>query len=91
MTVNTYILRKNKFRNIFCIKMFLSGNSLVVQWLGLLAFTAEGTGSIPGQGTKIPQDAWHGQKKKKFLSVEVEVDLICVHHSSWKSPFLRVS
>ena len=31
--------------------------------LGLCAFTAEGAGSIPGQGTKIPQDARHGQKK----------------------------
>ena len=35
------------------------GNSLVVQWLG--AFTAKGPGSISGQGTKIPQAAWHGQ------------------------------
>ena len=25
-----------------------------------------GPGSIPGQGTKIPQAAWHGQKKKKI-------------------------
>ena len=40
------------------------GNSLVVQWLGLRAFTAEGSGSIPGQGTKIPQAVWQGQKKK---------------------------
>ena len=39
------------------------GNSLAVQWLGLRTFTAEGTGSIPGQGTKIPQAAWCGQKK----------------------------
>ena len=31
------------------------GNSLMVQWLGLHAFTAKGPGSIPGQGTKIPQ------------------------------------
>ena len=31
------------------------GNSLMVQWLRLSAFTAEGPGSIPGQGTKIPQ------------------------------------
>ena len=31
------------------------GNSLAVQWLGLHALTAEGLGSIPGQGTKIPQ------------------------------------
>ena len=26
-------------------------NLLVVQWLGLYAFTAESLGSIPGQGT----------------------------------------
>ena len=33
-------------------------------WLGL-TFTAGGLGSIPGQGTKIPQAAQHGLKKKK--------------------------
>ena len=33
-------------------------NSLAVQWLGLCAFTAEGAGSFPGQGTKIPQAVW---------------------------------
>ena len=37
----------------------------MVQWLGLGAFTAEGMGSIPGQGTKVLQAMWHGQKKKK--------------------------
>ena len=26
-----------------------------VQWLGLCALTAEGPGSMPGQGTNIPQ------------------------------------
>ena len=31
------------------------GNSPAVQWLGLLASTAGGVGSIPGWGTKI----WH--------------------------------
>ena len=41
------------------------GNSLAVQWLGLHALNVEGLGSIPGQGTKIPQAVWHGQKKKK--------------------------
>ena len=41
------------------------GNSLVVLWLRLCASTAGGTGSIPGQGTKIPHAAQHGQKKKK--------------------------
>ena len=28
-------------------------------------FHCHGPGSIPGQGTKIPQAAQHGQKKKK--------------------------
>ena len=42
-----------------------SGNSLAVQCLGLSAFTAVTPGSIPGQGTKISQAMWGGQKKKK--------------------------
>ena len=40
-------------------------NSLASQWLGdLCAFTAEGVGSAPGRGSKIPQAMWHGQKNK---------------------------
>ena len=39
-----------------------SGNSLVVRWLGLGAFTARAQAQCPG--TKIPQVTWHGQKKK---------------------------
>ena len=42
-----------------------SGNSLAVQWLGLSAFIAEGPGSSPSWGTKIPQALRHSQKKKK--------------------------
>ena len=42
-----------------------SGNSLAVQWLGLCTFTAEGTGSTPGQRTKIPQATQCGQKEKR--------------------------
>ncbi|XP_073666661.1 sialidase-1 isoform X2 [Tursiops truncatus] len=42
------------------IQTELVGNSLVVQWLGLSAFTAMGPGSIPGWETKIPP-----KKKKK--------------------------
>ena len=37
------------------------GNSLVAKWLGLHTFTAEGPGSIPGQGTKILKAAQHSQ------------------------------
>ena len=39
----------------------ITGTSLAVQWLGLRASTAGGTGSIPGPGTKIP----HAMQKKK--------------------------
>ena len=45
-----------------------AGNSLAVQWLGLCAFTANGVGSVPAQGTMIPQAALHGQKKKKIAT-----------------------
>ena len=38
-----------------------SGNSLVVQWLGLCISTAEDKGSIPGQKTKILQAIQHSQ------------------------------
>ena len=38
-------------------------NSLVVQWLRLHASRAQGTGSIPGQGTRISQV--HGSAKER--------------------------
>ena len=40
-------------------------NSLAVQWLGLHAFTAEGLGSVPGGGAKMPQAAQYSQKKRR--------------------------
>ena len=40
------------------------GNFLEVQWLGLRASTAGGTGLIPGRGTNIPQDAQRGKKQE---------------------------
>ena len=46
-----------------CIKI-LKRNSLVVQWLGLGAFTAEGPGLILNWGTKILQVMKHGQTNK---------------------------
>ena len=38
---------------------------MVVQRLGLHAFTARGMGLIPALGTKIPHATWYGQKVKK--------------------------
>ena len=49
MYTHLYIKDKRK-KNLGVVE-----NSLVVQWLGLRAFTAEGPGSIPGWGTKILQ------------------------------------
>ena len=46
-------------------------NSLVVQWLELHVFTAEGLGLIPVWGTNIPQASRHTQKKRKFFKVQI--------------------
>ena len=43
-----------------CLSLVLVRIFLVVQFLRLWAFTAEG--SIPCGGTKIPHAAWHGKK-----------------------------
>ena len=51
-----------------------SENSLAVQWLGHGAFTAEGAGSIPGQGTKIPQTlGLSGEKHSRQKEQQVQV------------------
>ena len=51
--------------------MFRIGNSLVVQWLGLGAFTVMGPDTIPGRETKILQGLRLGQKKKEKKRVDV--------------------
>ena len=47
----------------------------MVHWLRLHASAAEGTGSIPGQGTKILQAVWYGQEQKQ--SEKTETKEIC--------------
>ena len=42
-----------------------TGNSLEVQWLKLCTLTVEGLGSIPSQGTKIPQAMQCDQERDK--------------------------
>ena len=49
------------------VQRLLPVSSLVVQWLGLCAFTAEVLGLISGWGTKISQAMWPNQKKKNLL------------------------
>ena len=48
--------------------MFWRATSLVGQWLRLHASNAEGPGSNPGQGTKIPCDLQCGPRKKEILA-----------------------
>ena len=48
---------KGKYKKSLAI-----GTSLMVQWLRLQAANAAGMGLIPGQGTKIPHAARHGEK-----------------------------
>ena len=48
---------------VFNLKSNKNRDILVVQLLGLRASTAGVTGSIPGQGTKIPHAVWRSQQK----------------------------
>ena len=63
----TYNIQNTYYLALYGKRLLISAlnqnirNSLVVQWLGLHVFTAKGMGSIPGQGTKIPQARQHGQ------------------------------
>ena len=51
----------------------VSGTSLAVQWLRLCTSSIGGIGSIPGQRTKIPHATWCSQKKKKFITIFLNV------------------
>ena len=52
-------------------EQFSSGKSLVVQWLGLHTSAAGGTGSISGQGTKIPHALRCSQKKRAATAAKL--------------------
>ena len=49
----------------------MMGNTLAVQWLGLLALTVRGPGSLSGRGTKIPQAVQLGGEKKKNIYIYI--------------------
>ena len=50
---------------VVSISVTTTGNSLVVQWLGLQTSIAVGTGSLSGQGTKIPHSGCMVRPKTK--------------------------
>ena len=47
------------------------GSSLVVQWLGLCASTAGGSGLIPDRGTEILQATQCGHKRKNKKNISL--------------------
>ena len=62
---------------------------LVVQWLKLHSPNAGDTGSIPGQGTKIPHATWCGVKKEKMMEgnschLQVFSPLPCSSLQRWR-------
>ena len=63
MNIIAFIIIRRSIKLI--LKKKNPGNSLVVQWLGVGAFTAKGVRSIPGWRTKTPQAAQHGKKTPK--------------------------
>ena len=68
------------------------GTSLVVQWLRLHGSYAEGGGSVPGWGTKIPHGVWHGQKikkqSKKSYCEENKQDDVVVFREAYLGPMV---
>ena len=59
------LLNKSGEGGHLCLVPSLKGKSVIslaVQWFRLHASTAEGMGSIPGGGNKIPHATWRGQK-----------------------------
>ena len=57
----------------------------MVQWLGLRASIAAGTGLIPGRGTKIPQALWLKKKKKKSQFEEARTSVLNVEVKTYRS------
>ena len=51
----------------------------MVQWLRLYASSAGGTGSILGEGTKIPRAKQWGQKKNPIIKIKNKINRVLTH------------
>ena len=72
-----HLLKRRSFHlSVPFVPLSKSGNSLVVQWLELRAFTAMGLGLIPGWGTKIMQAVWHSTARKKKYQLTIFLDFV---------------
>ena len=50
----------------------------MIQWLGFRTFTADILDSVTGQGTKILQAMWHGQKQSNLRNLSLNLTKSCV-------------
>ena len=50
-------------------KESLLGTSLAVQWVKTVLPRQRGTGSFPGQGTRIPHASGQGQNQKIYIYI----------------------
>ena len=70
------------------LKSYRVENSRACQWLGLGASTAEGTGSIPHWGTKIPHAVRCSQKrnikfKKTSMCLAIKARVVILINTSY--------
>ena len=87
-----------KYLHLGCKTGDIIGNSLAVQWLGFCTLTAEGLGSIPDLGTKIPQAVqWspqntHTHQKQNWAHTTFQISSkLFMCYSSFLSTILRGS
>ena len=78
--------------NYSFFKMPLNWTSLVVQWLGLRASNAGGTGSIPGGGSSSCREVWPKKKKKRcHLIVSALWEHTGFSAQNWHSSFVHLT
>ena len=64
LTISIFLVVQYESGQSGVFKSISGGTSQAVQLLRLRTSTARGMGSISGQGAKIPQPTWCGQKIK---------------------------
>ena len=93
LAVHLKLTQQCKLTILEFFKMMLKSNKVyrnfpAIWWLGLCAFTAEGSDSIPGQGTKIPRTAQGRQNK--ILTNNSKVYFVWKEkQSNWESRLSR--
>ena len=67
----------------YFLLVHICGTSLAVQWLRVCASNAQGGGSIPGLGIKIPHAAQCSQRKRKSTRMYSQSLTLCQSGCLW--------